>query len=541
MIILVELRAVVDDSGAKRSFYLSTGNFTTGPDDFPANTSFLPRLKDAGSISLSAYGSNRTSGGTVLDKGTIELVNVDGALDDWLSYGFDGQPVTIRVGEKGAAYPLGFKTVLTGTIAGVEGRFKALYLRLRDMQYVLETPACTSIYAGDNALPEGVEGTAADLKGQRKPRLFGKVFEIEPPLVNTSKLTYQVNDGAVQSIDAVYDQGEALTPGDDFDTVADLHDEVVAEGTYITCKALGYFRLGSAPVGQITADVTQGAAAANRTTAQILAALALDAGVVSDLEDGGIILLGEDGEILLGEDGEVLLGAGYTTGTLTTADVAALDNVAPAEVGVWITGDETYAEAMDRVAASVGAFYGFDGLGRFRVGRLTAPAGTPRLVLGPDQFQSDLERKPPRDNALPVWAVTVQHTLVHTVQRANLAGAVSAERRAYLANAYRSARVESAATQVRHALAGEISVETLLTSATDATTEATRLLGLYSANRAIYEVPVAIDILPDDPLAFMDIVRLDHERFDLSGGKPFRLIGIRLELASRKAILSLWG
>lgn len=541
MIILVELRAVVDDSGAKRSFYLSTGNFVTGPTDFPANTPFLPRLKDAGSISLSAYGSNRTSGATVLDKGSIEALNDDGALDDWLRYGFDGQPVTIRIGEKGAAYPLGFTTVMTGTISGVEGRFKSLILRLRDMQYILDVPASPAIYAGDNVAPNGVEGTSADLKGKRKPRLFGRVFEISPPLVNTSKLTYQVNNGAVQSIDAVYDQGVALTPGDDFATVADLHDEVVSAGTYITCLAQGYFRLGSAPVGEITADVTQGASAANRTTGQILAALALSAGVVSDLEDGGIILVGEDGEILLGEDGEVLLGAGYTTGTLTTTDIAALDNAAPAEVGIWIFGDETYAEAMDQIAASVGAFYGFDGLGRFRVGRLTAPAGTPRLVLGPQQFGSGLERQPPRDNAIPVWAATVKHSRIYTVQRSGLAGGVSTERRAYLGSEYRQARAESATTKVRHALASEITVDTLLVNEADALTEATRLLALNSVNRAIYEVPIAIDILPAQPLAFMDVVSLDHYRFDLAGGKPFRLIGIRLELASRKAILSLWG
>lgn len=540
-VILVELTAIVDAAGTEKKFYLSTGKFVTSPTDVPANTAFLPRLKEPGSISTSAYGSGRTSGGTSLDKGEITVLNADGVLDDWAAFGFDGQRVTIRVGERGGAYPSDFPAVLTGTIAAVEAGFSTLRLRLRDMQHLLAVPACSSIYAGDNVLPDGVEGTEADLKGKRKPVLYGTVFNIAPPCVNTSLLTYQVSDGEVQSIGPVYDQGVELTAGSDFPTIEDLQDEVPGAGTFITCLAEGLFRLGSAAAGQITCDASQGETVADRTTAQILSRLATSAGIVPDVADGDDLLLGEDGEVLLGEDGEPLFGAGYTSGTLTTGDATILDSAAPAETGIWITEDETVASAMDRVAASCGAYYGFDALGRFRMGQLTAPAGTPALVLTNAQVKPGLERQPPRDNALPVWAATVNHTRNHTVQTTELAGGVSSDRRAFLAQTYRSVRKESAMVQTKHALAGELSVDTALVQAADAELEAIRLLALHGEERAIYQVPVAIDVIAGKNLTFMDVVTLDQNRFDLTGGKPFRLIGIGLELGSRSATLSLWG
>jgi hypothetical protein len=42
---------------------------------------------------------------------------------------------------------------------------------------------------------------------------YGVVKNVPAPCVNTSKLIYQVNDGAVDSIDAVYDRGVPLLVG----------------------------------------------------------------------------------------------------------------------------------------------------------------------------------------------------------------------------------------------------------------------------------------------------------------------------------------
>ena len=78
---------------------------------------------------------------------------------------------------------------------------------------MLEVPACTNLYGGTNVLPNGADGVTTDLKGSRKPRLFGTVLNIVPVCVNTVLLIYQVNDGPVHSIDAVYSRGAPVTAG----------------------------------------------------------------------------------------------------------------------------------------------------------------------------------------------------------------------------------------------------------------------------------------------------------------------------------------
>ena len=52
-----------------------------------------------------------------------------------------------------------------------------------------------------------VSDGVADIAGKAVPRIYGTVFQITPPCVNTSRLIYQVSSAAVQS-GTVYDGGE---------------------------------------------------------------------------------------------------------------------------------------------------------------------------------------------------------------------------------------------------------------------------------------------------------------------------------------------
>ena len=78
----------------------------------------------------------------------------------------------------------------------------------------------------------------------------------------------------------MYDGGVALTSGAAYASQADMETTAPSVGQYrVWINASGsYFRLGSSPVYQITADVTAHSAA-NSTTAQILKAMALAAGI----------------------------------------------------------------------------------------------------------------------------------------------------------------------------------------------------------------------------------------------------------------------
>lgn len=504
--ILIELTAAIDAAGTTQTFYLSTDSFVTAPTDTPANTAFTPCLMSPGALGMHAYSDGRTGGATKLETGEIVIANANGQFDGWLNYSFDGRACVIRSGIAGA-YPGAFPAVLTGTVESIEADWRKIVIRLRDKAWLLEQPALESRYLGDNSLPNGLEGTADDLKGKVKPRAYGKLMNISPPQVNTSRLIFEV--GVCNSVDALYDRGLALTAGAAYTSQSDMETTAPAAGQYRAWPAGGYIRLGSTPAGLITADLTQGAAASNRTAAQMLKHLAEDAGL--------------------------------TSGEISSADVTALDSSNSNVLGIWLEGESTYLQAMDEIAASIGAWYGFDSAGVLRMGRLIAPSGTPVLTLYDYDTHDGIERRPLKDNTVPIWRAVCQHSRNWTVQSSDLAGAVTDARRAILAEEWRAENSDDTAIQTQWLLAGELERDTLLTSAANAATEAARLLALYKVRRDLYDVPVTLDILTANSLKLMDVVELELARFGMDSGKLFRIIGIRVELDQHRAILSLWG
>lgn len=507
-VITVEITGAIDAAGTLQTFYLANDRFRTRQTDSPANEFFSERLSDPGNISITAFGDGRTGGGTRLSLGEIKIDNPDGDLDGWLDYGFDGRRVVIRRGTPGA-YPDDFETLYTGTADTITVDGKAVSVRLRDLQLVFAVPILTARYGGTNVLPNGIDGTEDDLAGRAKPRLYGRVFNVSPPCVNTSKLVYQISDQAIASVSGVYDRGAALVFGTDRADSGALLGTAPGAGEYDTCLAEGLIRLGSAPAGEVTVDAAAGASAVDRTAASILSTIALAAGVdPADISD---------------------------------EDRTALAADAPAELGIWISGEsDTYARVMDQIAASVGAYYAFDATGVLRMGRLTAPAGDPVLALEEYDCLS-LERRAAKDGDIPAWAVTVRHSRVWTPQTGDLAGTVTQARRTFLASEYRAQRAEDVAVKTKHLLAREISVDTLFVETADASNEASRLLALHSTRRDFFEVAVHLDSLSGASPWLMDVVQLTHPRFGLSGGRLFRVLGIRPELARKRFVFTLWG
>jgi hypothetical protein len=507
--ILIEMVGAIDAAGTVRTFFLSDSSFCTAPTDTPPNTAFSQVLLDPGSIGVHAYSDGRTTGGAAkLETGEVVVINVDGQFDGWLDFAFDGRPITIRQGE-GDVYPADFPVIFNGTVESIEANKDSIIIRLRDKLYVLTVPILKNRYAGTNVLPNGLEGGPDDIKGKLKSGVWGAVLNMAPVLVNASKLTYQVNDGAVADVSAVYDRAASVTKGANYATSALLQAATPGAGTYATCFAEGLFRLGTSPSGQITADVTEGANAAARTAGQILKRMAI--------------------------------ATGLPAGEINAADLAALDALNSSVVGIVIDGDSTGQAAMDLVAASVGAWYGFDGLGMLRMGVLAAPTGTPVLELFEFDIGADIERRPARDNGIPAWRVVVNYARNWTVQNSDIAGVVMPARRSFLGLANRSANSANPAVKVKYLLSDELAVDTLLATAADAQTEADRLEALYGVRRDIFDVPVDARLLQKSPLFFMDAVRVTYSRFGLDAGKLFRVIGIRPELKDQKVTLSLWG
>lgn len=478
-----------------------------------------PRIVQPANLRRDAFGAGTTTGAVELGVGELVLANSDGALDFIADYGLDGRAFRVLRGDDLAAYS-SFSVVFTGTMEQPTFSFDTVGIRLRDKLYTLDVPAQTSKYAGTNSLPGGLEGDS-DLKGRPKPRAYGVVRNAAPPCVNTSRLIYQVNDGAVASITA-YDNGLALTAGAAYASQADMEATAPAGGQYRAWLAGGYFRLGSSPAGQITADVTVGATAAARTGAQILNALATGPGALP-------------------------------VGDVSAADVTALDAATSAEIGLWISDEIDVRDAMAKVSDSVGAYFGFDRLGVLRMRRLEAPSGTAALVfrrlsngVAAEPTTADivdLERVPTQDQGrgVPAYRVKLGYRRAWSTQTDGLAGAVTAARREFLREPLRYVTSTDTAIQTKHLLARELNYDTLLDSETAAQTEADRRLTLRKVRRDRLRLTARMDAGLTTTIDLGSVVQVVLPRFGYSAGRLFTVIGIEADAARNLVILDLWG
>jgi len=224
LIYLVEMTGA-DAAGTLTVFRFATGlGYTTLGADAPAHAYYAPRVINPGLYELSCHGGAKTYGLAGVGYGTIELQNADGALDDLIDYGFDGQTCRVLIGTQGAAYST-FTAIFKGTMDQAFPGIDRVRVNIRDVLQNLDVPLQTVKFAGTNSLPNGLEGVAEDLKGKPKPLLWGYVNDVSPPQVNTSRLIYQLSCQRFQDAVGVFpvlpvfwdvivkDQGITLTEG----------------------------------------------------------------------------------------------------------------------------------------------------------------------------------------------------------------------------------------------------------------------------------------------------------------------------------------
>ncbi|WP_427550926.1 hypothetical protein ACQE3D_12585 [Methylomonas sp. MS20] len=490
---------------------VETLRFCTGPGyiDEVAGDYYEPRIEQPASMRRDIFQDGQIGGAASASYGELTLINADGELDYLTGYAFDGRSLNLKVGEQGAAFS-SFTTIIYATIQQAAFEELRISIRLRDRIAELDKPVQPNRYGGSNSLPAGVDGTS-ELKDAPKPKLFGRVANVTPLLVNSARLIYQVNDGPIENVVNVFDKGTYLARGNSYADQADMEANPPAAGYYRVWQAGGMFRLGGSPAGLITCTAWASWDIADCTAAQIAY--------------------------------DLVIGAGILSGDTYSADRTALDGQNAGSIGLWVTDGLTVAEALDRVSASVGAWWGFDRLNRFRMARLDAPGGTSVATLTELEIVS-LERQAATVNgtATPVWQVTLGHDVNWTVQTSdNLAGIVPDDRRAWLAAGSRQVKASDTAVKTKHPLAQEVTYETLLAGDNYGDPEAARRLSLLKAERVILTAKVQVDA---DLLYVLDlgvVVTVQYPRYGLAAGQQFRIIGIETDFAHDQVILSLWG
>lgn len=502
--------------GAHDGATLTTLRYASGlgtmtlPSETPANAWYAPRLMQPISFKRTMFSNARVTGGATIGIGDIVLNNADYGLASLRDYGIDGRDVVVRLGTQGAAYPGGFTTVLAGTAQQAEVGASKVTIKLRDKLQLLALPLQATLYAGTNALPLGAEGTADDIKGQRKPLLFGRRYQIAPVLVNTAKLIYQFHDGVAQSVDGVYDQGVALTPGTTRANLAAMEATAPAAGAYDTCLSLGLIRLGASPAGRITMDAK------------------------GDATGGYVETAAEIVQRILTQR------CGISSGDIDSAAVTALAAVTY-KVGIYVTGEATRQQAVDTVLSAVGGWLAPSRTGIWQMGRLVAPSGAPAYSFTDDDILNlDTQATSDAEAGLPIWRVKLRGLPYSEIARADLAGAVSEADKARLQQPWREVTASDSSVQTKYLLAPEMVRDTSIQDATDLATEAARLLALHKVRRDFVEARVALTAT-NAAIDLGAVVRLTTERLGYSSGRDFIVVGIDANASRKRLTLDLWG
>ncbi|EDP66834.1 hypothetical protein BAL199_17273 [alpha proteobacterium BAL199] len=476
--------------GTTRTLRYSDHGFVTRPDDTPPNTWFDPRLVTALNFERQLFSGGRLEGRSVPGFGTLTLNNADGGLDNLAGMAWDGRRVRVWLGGDGFRLAE-FGLVFDGTADQIEFDDLLVAVRLRDLQARFEAEVTRASYAGTGGT-EGREG----LTGRARPLCFGQVLRVPAVLVDPAALLYQVHDGAIADVDAVYDRGVALNKVTGAPTA----------GQFRSDPATGCFTLGASPAGTVTADVRGDATGGYvETAAALVRRVAISRAGFADPED------------------------------LDAAAFEALDAAAPVPVGLFVETEAPLVDLLDTLVEAIGGHYGFDRAGRLTVGRVEAPAAAADAEFDSMQIL-EIERVAV---ARPIWRQKLGYARYwRTLDASGVAGSVNAETRADLAEGFRYATADDPAIKVRHLLAEEAVRDTVLALATDAASEAARRLALFGADRDALRVR-----LKTQPFA-LDLgltVRIRYPRYGLAAGRNLLVVGMTEDAAVNEVTLDLWG
>lgn len=474
--------------------YAATHEYITRPLDDPPEQAFFGTLEKAFRIDRSIIGDHIGEEVTV-GLGEVRITNYEADYDFLARLHTPlGQPITIRMGDRTGPYAA-WRTILNGFMTSHTPDRDGVTFQLRDAGHKLDVPASPNLYLGTGS----TEGTS-DLEGKRKPRWFGYVLNVSPPLVIPASLSYQLNDGQIQAVTAVYIRGVAQVFVGDYATVAAMNAAGLSVGQYATCLALGWMRIGVATdteLGQVTCDFEGDKLGGVfvYTAADIVRRILNIATLVVDPDE------------------------------LSVASFTALNALQPAALGYGIpVGDEqTAAAAIGAVMRGIGGWCGARRTGAFEVKRFATPTGAPSGRYTRDNLQSVAVGLLPEDVSPPPWRALVAYQRNYTVQT-DLAGSVSEERRAFVKEELRYGVAEDESVLLDFPPGHEMVEDGgYFRDKADAEAEALRTLELYEPGRALYIVKLT-EMMAIHELG--QVISVTFPRLSLDAGRLMRICRI---------------
>lgn len=525
-VILIE--AQYHDGAGVHTVYLSQGDYTTAPGDSPANQ---PYEDVATAPDFSARLADSLSGVAQPSWGDIDILSPAGERHPWLAWSWGRRPLLMRIGAPDWPFA-DFRVFFNGLVDDITAKSPTqIALKIRDKQALFNTPVSTRT-VGE---PEWVSG-----------------------------LTYRVAEGAVDSIDAVEDDGAAVA--------------------FTPNTSLGQFTLAAVPVGRLTAYVTGGEATRGALVPIALGevfnvpALLLDGGLqrhrvadgpiqaITAVRDQGIattitadlsrgvfdVTAAMLGSISADVQGSTVGGVWLKTlpellerllthyGAASPADLdaasfTALASACPQTLGLYLTERSNLLDACDQLLQSLGAWLWPDRTGHLRVGRVDAPGGTPRLSIGPDDLDAGRDIRLLR-RVLPAASVTLKYQENHAPQT-KLADAIDPSVAARLAQGWRQVVARADARKAQWLDAQEIVIETALQREAEALAEAQRLLALHAVPREVWELPTLLAPLT---VQIGDVVQVQCDHYRFASAPLAVVVGLSENLASKQTGVEVW-
>ncbi len=313
----------------EETHYFSDHGLTTRPEEAPPNTHFPGRISLPLTFSRSMFSGSRIGGRALPDFGEIVLNNKDHELDILLVNEADGRDCDVFIGGETDIFTNYFQ-IFCGLIEAIEADEDSLLIRVQSLAFSL-----------DRVLHQDTYGVSAedDIEGKPIPECHGQVLNITPVLTDSTGFVFQVHNGQIQAIDAVYDEGVLQTITTD----------------YTVNLTTGHIDFVAAPTGAVTVDV-QGS----------------DEGGTYNTQVGDII------QRIVGYRGITSFESGV---------FASLNTAFSATVGIYVKDPTNTLDALDFLINSAGGFYGFTRTGEMTVGQLTGP-GAANTLLGENQIRN---------------------------------------------------------------------------------------------------------------------------------------------------------
>jgi len=480
------------------------------------------------------FGDLKTFGLVQTSVGAIKVGNIDGRRDHLRRYAWRGWTARELLVDEAGSYASAV-AIRAGTIEQPVGSVSDILFRWRDCSELLQKPVQPTKYSGtNNVITNGVEGLQTDIYGQYKPFLRGYAYNFSPILVNVGLATYQISAGRIDGITAVCDGGVPIGAGVAHTSLAALQAATVATGRYDWYFGIdgSYFRLGSLPARGVTCSAYEGAL---RTTAQIVLRI-------------------------------LTLDAGFAASSVSAADVAALDAVAPWENGVWVdTGGATQLDAINAVLPGAAAWLATDQAAVWRLGQISAPAGPSvltlkRVVTATDTLAAgeygyislDLVANTDPGRGVPAQEVVVSYGKNYTVQAEGTLGGDKTSPtdpvgglgvRYRLANqcldAINAATIPTA-QKIQWPVENDLQWECNLRNTADAIALANHLATIYGVLRDTCQIEYKPDQTSIVAARLGAVITVVSPRFGLAAGKLMLVIGVQ-HTDHHTVVLTAWG